>query len=325
MKAVVYTRYGSPDVLQLKEVETPVPKDNEVLIRIHATTVNRTDIGILRAKPFFMRFFYGLRAPKNTILGNEFAGKVEAIGKNVTSFEVGDDVFGYNDAVSGAHAEYKTMREDDMLTDMPANTTYEEAAPAAEGAHYALKDIRKAKVTAGQRVLVNGASGAIGSAAVQLLKHFGAHVTAVCGTRNVELVRSLGADHVIDYTQQDFTRCGQEYDVVFDAVGKSSFGACRRLLKRNGIYCSSELGFLAQNPILALWTSRFGSRKVVFAVPRSSKDDMILLKGLIEAGDFRPVIDRCYPLEQIAEAFRYVETGRKVGNVVITVAHDGTA
>lgn len=322
MKAVVYMRYGSPDVLQVKDVEKPVPKDNEVLIQVHAATVNRTDCGALRAKPFIIRFFYGLRKPRNTILGNEFAGKVVAIGKDVTTFSVGDDVFGYNDVVSGAHAQYKTMREDDMITTMPANLTYEEAAPTAEGAHYALKDIRAANVKRGQRVLIHGATGAIGSAAVPLVKYVGAEVTAVCDTANVELVRSLGADRVIDYTQEDFTKSNGEYDFVFDAVGKSSFGACKRLLKPGGIYCSTDLGFLAQNPLLALWTSRFGSRKVIFPIPKSSKADMEFLKERIEAGEFRPVIDRNYPLEQVADAFRYVETGRKVGNVVITVAHD---
>jgi NADPH:quinone reductase-like Zn-dependent oxidoreductase len=206
-----------------------------------------------------------------------------------------------------------------MLAHMPDDLSYEEAAPTAEGAHYALKNIRTANVKAGQHVLVIGASGAIGSASVQLLKHFGAKVTAVCGTRHVELVRSLGADRVVDYTSEDFTRTGQTYDFVLDAVGKSSFGACRRLLTPGGIYCSSELGRFGQNPFLALWTSRFGSRKVIFPIPRTSKDDMEFLKGLVESGAFRPVIDRRYPLDEIVEAFRYVGTGRKTGNVVITV------
>lgn len=255
MKAVVHTRYGSPDLLELRDMEEPVPNDNEVLIRIHATTVNRTDCGYLRGKPFIVRFFSGLRNPKHPILGNEFAGKIVTIGKDVSTFNVGDDVFGYNDVVSGAHAEYKTMREDDMITTMPADMTYEEAAPTAEGAHYALKDIRAANVQSGHRVLVHGATGAIGSAAVQLVKHIGAEVTAVCDTANMDLVRSLGADRIIDYTQEDFTRSGGEYDFVFDAVGKSSFGACKKLLKPCGIYCSTDLGFMAQNPLLALWTS----------------------------------------------------------------------
>jgi NADPH:quinone reductase-like Zn-dependent oxidoreductase len=319
MRAAVYTKYGPPDVLEVKEVANPTPGDDEVLVKVYAATVNRTDCGVLRAKPFLIRFFYGLRRPKHTILGNEFAGRVASVGKDVTLFRVGDDVFGYDDATFGAHAEYMTMPEDGMMTSMPAGLTHEEAAPTAEGAHYALNNIRKANVASGQCVLIYGATGAIGSAAVQLAKHYGADVTAVCRTEQVDLVRSLGADRVVDYTKEDFTQIGHEYDFVFDAVGKSSFGACRKLLKPGGIYCSTDLGFLAQNPILALWTSRFGSRKVIFPIPKTSKKDMVFLKELIETGRFRPVIDRRYPLEHIVAAFRYVETGQKTGNVVITL------
>lgn len=319
MKAVVYTNYGPPEVLKLLEVEKPAPNDDEVLIRICATTVNRTDCGVLRAKPFFIRFIYGLRRPKNTILGNEFAGQIESVGKDVKSFEVGDNVFGYNDAVFGAHAEYKTMPEQGMLAHMPTNITYDEAAPIAEGAHYALSDIRKANVASGQKVLINGSTGAIGSAAVQLVAYYGAEVTAVCDTGNMELVKSLGADRVIDYTREDFTRDGETYDFVFDAVGKSSFGKCKKLLKSGGIYCSSDLGSLWQNPFLALWTSRFGSKKVILPIPKSSKQDLVFLKGLVEKGKFKPLIDRRYPLEDIVEAYRYVEKGHKIGNVVITL------
>jgi NADPH:quinone reductase-like Zn-dependent oxidoreductase len=319
MKAAVHTRYGSPDVIELKDVEKPVPGDDQVLIRVRATTVNRTDCAALRGTPRLARVIYGLRGPKNPILGNEFAGEVESIGNAVTMFKPGDRVFGYNDATYGGHAEYVTSSERGMLAIMPENLSFTDAAPTAEGAHYALKDIRKADVKSGQKVLVIGASGAIGSASVQILKHLGAEVTAVCGTRNVELVKSLGADHVLDYTKEDFTRTDDQYDFIHDAVGKSSFGACRRLLKQGGVYCPSELGFLAQNPFLALWTSRFGSKKVIFPVPRSSKDDMLFLKNLIETGAFKPVIDRHYPLDDIAEAYRYVETGHKTGNVVIIV------
>ena len=321
MKAIVCTKYGSPDVLQLKEVEKPVPKDNEVLVKVFAATVNRTDCGVLRASPFLIRFFYGLRKPKSTILGNEFAGKIESVGKDVTSLKVGDNVFGYNDTVFGCHAEYKTMPEEGMLAAMPGNMTYEQAAPIAEGAHYALGSIRRANVASGQRVLINGASGAIGSAAVQLVKYHGAEVTAVCNTEKMELVKSLGADIVIDYTKEDFTQRDGPYDFVFDAVGKSSFGACKKLLKPAGIYCSSDLGRLWQNPFLAIWTSRFGEKKVVFPIPKNSKEDMVFLKELIEAGNFKPVVDRQYPLEDIVDAYRYVEKGHKTGNVVITVGH----
>jgi NADPH:quinone reductase-like Zn-dependent oxidoreductase len=319
VKAVESAKYGSPDILQLKEVPKPAPKDEEVLIRIHATTVNRTDCGFLRGKPYFVRFVSGLLRPKRTILGSEFAGDIEAVGKDVKSFVNGDRVFGFSGIRFGAHAEYMTLPELSMITTMPANLTYEEVVPSTEGAHYALNDIRRANVRSGQRVLINGASGAIGSAAVQLVKYYGAEVTAVCGTKNVELVRSLGADKVIDYTAEDFTKSGGGYDFVFDAVGKSSFGACRKLLKQDGLYCSAELGFLYQNLFLTVWTSKFGNKKVIFPIPKDSKADAVFFRELIESGKFRPVVDRSYQLERIVEAYKYVETGQKTGNVVLTV------
>jgi len=325
VKAIVWTKYGPPNVLQLRDVERPVPKANEVLVKVYATTVNRTDVAFMRAKPFIARFFTGLLSPKFTSLGNEFAGQIEAVGINVKSFKVGDKVFGYNDKIFGAHAQFMVTPEEGMLAVMPADTSYEEAAPSTEGAHYALNNIRKADIQSGQSILINGATGAIGSAAVQLVKYFNAEVTAVCDTKNLELVRSLGADQVIDYTNEDFTKNGKTYDVVFDAVGKSSFGRCKPLLKPGGIYVSTELGFLAQNPLLALWTSIFGSKKVIFPIPKSLKADAIFFRELIEAGKYKPIIDRTYPLEQIVEATRYVETGQKTGNVVITVDHDDEA
>jgi NADPH:quinone reductase-like Zn-dependent oxidoreductase len=238
-----------------------------VLVRVHVTTVNRTDCGFRAAKPFVVRFFSGLISPRMTVLGTEFAGVVEAVGRGVTSFEVGDDVFGFSEGRFGAHAEYLSIPEDGSLATMPANVTYEEAAPSTEGSHYALSLIRKAKIRSGQAVLVNGATGAIGSAAVQLLKSGGAIVTAVCDTENVELVRGLGADRVIDYTAEDFTKDDQTYDVVLDAVGKSSFGRCKRLLRPGGIYLSTDLGPLSLNPILALITPLFGGRTVMFPIP----------------------------------------------------------
>jgi NADPH:quinone reductase-like Zn-dependent oxidoreductase len=319
MKAAVHTRYGPPDVVRIAEVDKPAANDNQVLVKVHATTVNRTDCGLRAAKPFIVRFFTGLRRPRATVLGNEFAGVVEAVGGGVTSFEVGDRVFGFNGVSFGAHAEYLTIPEDGSLATMPANSTFEEAAASTEGSHYALSFLRKAKIRGGQDVLVNGATGAIGSAAVQLLKHLGANVTAVCDTKHVELVRGLGADRVIDYTAEDFTRDRQTYDVVLDAVGKSWFGRCRRLLKPGGIYLSSDLGPLSQNPILALVTPLSGGKKVMFPLPRDDQEMVRYLKGLMESGAFRPVIDRRYPLDQIVEAYRYVETGQKIGNVVISV------
>jgi NADPH:quinone reductase-like Zn-dependent oxidoreductase len=319
MKAAVHTRYGPPDVVRVVDVPTPVCEDNELLIRVRATTVNRTDCGFRGAKPFFVRVFTGLLRPRVTILGNEFAGDVEAIGPAVTSFALGDRVFGYDDSRWGAHAQYLTIREDASLALIPANLTYSQAAPATEGSHYALADITKARVRVGQSVLVNGATGAIGSAAVQLLASDGVHVTAVCDTAHLELVRGLGAERVIDRTAEDFTQDEQTYDVVFDAVGKSSFGRCRRLLKPHGVYMSTELGPWGQNPILALVTPLLPGKSVLFPLPRHDQAMMNYFKDLMESGMFRPIIDRSYPLTEIVEAYRYVETGQKIGNVVINL------
>ena len=302
-------------------MEKPTPKDNEVLVQVRATTVNRTDCAYRAARPFFMRFLTGLTRPRAEVLGTEFAGVVEAVGGGVTSFKAGDRVFGYNEGRFGAHAEYMSIPEDGSLATMPANVTYQEAAPSTEGSHYALAHIRAAKIHIGQHVLVYGATGAIGSAAVQLLKSLGAEVTAVCGTDNVELVRELGADRVLDYTAGDFTRDEQTYNVVLNSVGKSSFSRCRRLLKPGGIYISSELGPLAQNPFLALIAPLHGGKKVMFPIPKHDQEMVGYLKELIESGEFKPVIDRTYPLDQIAEAYRYVETGQKIGNVVISVEY----
>lgn len=319
MKAAVYTQYGPPEVARLAEVEKPVPKDNEVLIRIHASTVNRTDCGFRSAEYFIVRFFSGLFRPKNPILGCEFAGEIEAVGTHVSAFKPGDKVFGFNDTKFGGHAEYLTLPEDSAMATIPEKLSYTEAAPITEGAHYALCNLRAAKLERGQRILINGATGAIGSAAVQLSKHFGAEVTAVCSTPHVDLVKSLGADVVIDYTREDFTRLDKQFDIVFDAVGKSSFGKCKPLLKNKGIYMSTELGYLSQNPFLAIITPLLGGKKVLFPLPSISKEDVLFLKKLVETGEFKPVIDRIYPLEQIVEAYRYVETGMKTGNVVINV------
>ena len=322
MKAIVYTQYGPPDVLSLRDVPKPVPREKEVLVKVHATTVNRTDCGFLRGEPFLVRFFSGILKPDSIILGNEFAGEVEAVGKNVTSFKAGDRVFGYSGKTFGGHAEYLTAPEDGPIALMPSNMTYEESAPASEAMHYAWNDIRAANVRSGQRVLIYGATGAIGSAAVQLVKALGAYVVAVGNTKNMDLVRSLGADEVIDYMKEDFTKIGQTFDFVFDAVGKSTFGACERLLKPGGIYCSTDLGPAAQNPFLALWSSigtLSNGKKVIFPLPVNTKMDVVYFKELMEAGKLKPVIDRTYPLEQVPDAFRYVETGEKTGNVVITV------
>lgn len=319
MKAAVHTRYGPPDVVRIEEVGKPAVSDNDVLVKIHATTVNRTDCGFRAAKPFLARFLTGLVRPKITILGNEFAGLVEAVGERVTSFKASDRVFGYNEGPFGAHAEYMSIPEDGSLATMPDGMTFEEAAPSTEGSHYALTFLRAAKIRSGQDVLVYGATGAIGSAAVQLLKSLGTTVTAVCDTKNVELVKRLGADRVIDYTTEDFTADRQQYDVVLDAVGKSTFGRCRRLLKPGGAYLSSDVGPLWQNPFLAVVTPLLPGRKVMFPIPKHDQEMVQYFKRLIESGEFRPVIDRTYPLDKIVEAYLYVETGQKVGSVVISV------
>ncbi len=327
MKAIVHTEYGPPDELQLKEVEKPVPKDNEVLIKIHATTVTTSDCNIRNftfvPKLFLlpMRMQFGFKKPKINILGIDLAGEIEAVGKDVKRFKKGDQVFGTPDTALGAHAEYICIPEDGVLTKKPANTTWEEAATIPMMGNTALYFIRDlGNVQAGGKVLINGASGGIGTFAVQLAKYYGAEVTGVCSTTNLELVKSLGADKVIDYTKEDFTKSGETYDVIFDVVGKISFSRCKSSLKEEGIY-------LATLPTLALilqmlLTSIIGSKKVKIGDALPKVENLIFLKELTEAGKLKPVIDRRYPLEQTAEAFRYVEKGHKKGNVVITVEHN---
>jgi len=319
MRAIVYSKYGPAEVASLMEVPKPLPKDNEVLVRVYASTVNRTDSGFRSAEYFISRFWTGLIRPKYQILGCEFAGIIEEIGQQVTTFKKGDKVFGFNDKTCGGHGEYLTIAETDAVINMPDKLSFEEAAALTEGAHYALVDIRAAKVERGQNVLVYGATGAIGSAAVQLLKHFGAVVTAVCNTKNVGLVKSLGADTVIDYQTQDFTKTEVKFEFVFDAVGKSSFGQCKPLLTEKGIYVSTELGKNAENLFLALTTPIWGGKRLLFPIPSITKQDVLFLKELVDKGEFKPVIDRQYNLDQIVEAYKYVESGQKTGNVVLKV------
>jgi NADPH:quinone reductase-like Zn-dependent oxidoreductase len=327
MRAVVYDRYGPPDVLRLEEVERPVPKEDEVLVKIHATTVTRSDCATREANRrsglavmLLSRLISGLRRPRQRILGTELAGEVEAVGAAVSEFAVGDHVFGSSGFRFGAHAEFICVRESARIAHKPTVMSFEEAAAVCDGGLNALWCLRLADLREGQRILIYGASGAIGTAGVQLARYFGADVTAVCSTKNLELVRSLGADRVIDYTQEDFTKNGQMYDVIFDAVGKQTFGRCKGSLKRGGSYLATD-GL--QNLILALWTSRIGDKKVMFKIPpRYTKQDVLFLKELIEAGKYRAVIDRCYPLEDVVEATRYVETEQKTGNVVLTVDGD---
>ena len=320
MKAIIHKTYGPPEVAQLMDVEKPVPKDNELLIKVYASTVNRTDSGFRSAEYFISRFWSGLLRPKHQTLGCEFAGVVEAIGKTVTTFKKGDKVFGYNDKTFGGHGEYLTIAENDAITFLPNNVNFDEAAPITEGAHYALNNIRASKIEAGQNAMVYGSTGAIGSSAVQLLKHFGVKVTAVCNTKNVELIKSLGADVVIDYQTQDFTKTETKFHFIFDAVGKSSFGQCKSLLTEKGIYISTELGKNGENIFFALITPLVGGKKVLFPIPTITKADVIFLKELVEKGEYKPVIDKSYKLDQIVEAYKYVESGQKTGTVVIKIA-----
>ena len=319
MRAIAYDRYGPPDVLHVVDVERPVPESDELLVRIHATTVTRADTHLRSGTPFVSRIQSGLEA-KRRILGHELAGEIEAVGADVTDFEVGDRVFGalpYLGLRSGSHAELMAIPARWPLARIPEGLSYEQASAVADGGLLALNGYRPVGELKGKDVLVYGASGSIGTAAVQLAKHFGAHVTAVCPTKNAELVRSLGADEVIDYLQEDFTKNGKTYDVIYDAVGKHSFRRCKGSLRRGGVYLPSD-GFV--NLFFWIWHKRFGDRKVVFELPpRYRKQDVVFLKELLEAGEYRPVVDRVYPLEEVVEATRYVETKQKVGNVVLTL------
>lgn len=320
MKSSICKKYGPPEVLQVGEIPKPVPKDKEVLIRVKATTVNRTDTALLTGRPLAMRLFAGLLKPKNPTLGTDFAGQIEAVGSKVNNFKVGDRVMGFNDEGSGSQAEYMTFGSEAAMILIPDKFNYEQAAASMEGVHYAFNFFRKVNLKAGQKVLVNGATGAIGSAAVQLLKAMeGIHVTAVGNTKNIELIKSLGADVVYDYLKEDFTKKGGQYHFIFDAVGKSEFGKCKPLLLPDGIYISSELGPGAENLWLPLWTYFFGNKKVIFPLPLNIKRSLNYIKGLIEKGQFQPVIDRRYPLAEIADAYAYTLTGEKTGNVILTL------
>jgi NADPH:quinone reductase-like Zn-dependent oxidoreductase len=317
MRAVVHDTYGPPEVLRIEEVERPAPKEDELLVRVHATTVTRSDCGLRRPHPFFSRAFTGLRRPKYRTLGMEFAGEVEEVGSAVREFEAGERVFGVTSY--GANAEYVCIRESRGVAHMPAGFTFEAAAAGVDGGCLALACLRRAGDLGGRSILVYGASGSIGTAAVQLAKHFGAHVTAVCNTKNVDIVRSLGADDVIDYEREDFTQNGETYEVVFDAVGKHSFRRSRHSLKPGGTFIETDLGYLWHVPPLALASRWIGNKRVTLPIPKYSKDDVLLLARLMKAGTYRAVIDRRYPLEDVVEATRYVETGQKTANVVLTV------
>ena len=318
MKAIVYERYGPPEVLHLKEVEKPTPKANEVLIRIYATSVTSGDVRMRKADPWFVRLMLGLTRPKITILGVVLAGEIEAIGKDVTLFKEGDPVYGMTIKHFGAYAEYKCLPEDGILALKPVSLTYKEAAAMPFGDTTALHFLRKAKIKAGQKILIYGASGAVGTSAVQLSKYFGAEVTGVCSTANVAMVKSLGADKVIDYTKEDFSKNGEVFDIIFDTVGRSPFSTSVKSLKKNGYYL--RVVHMALSPVIrGLWVSLTSGKKVIGGVANVKAENLVFLNNLIEAVQLKPVIDRTYPLEEIVEAHQYVEQGHKKGNVVITI------
>jgi len=317
MKAIIHKKYGSPEVAFLSEVPKPEPLENQALIKVLASTVNRTDSGFRSAEYFISRFFSGLIRPKNQILGCEFVGEIVQIGARVSKFKVGDKIVAFNDKTFGGHAEFAVVGEDEGIAVAPKNLTLHQCAALTEGSHYALGNIRASKIEKGQHVLVYGATGAIGSAAVQLLKHFGCIVTAVCNTKNIELVRELGADVVIDYQTQDYKKTSQKFDFMFDAVGKSSFKIAKTLLNKKGIYISTELGKNGQNIFYALFTPIFRGRKVLFPIPSTNQEDIIFLVKLAENGEFTPVIDKTYHFSEIVEAYKYVESAQKTGNVIL--------
>ncbi|MDL5049259.1 NAD(P)-dependent alcohol dehydrogenase [Oscillatoria amoena NRMC-F 0135] len=320
MKASTRTAYGPPEVITVKEVEKPNINPHEILIRVHATTVNRTDCGALWGKPFVFRFFIGLFKPRNHITGTDFAGVVESVGEKVTSFKPGDRVWGFDDNTLPSHAEYLPIDCRKPIMKIPNGFTFEQAAASAEAAHYAYNFLNKVKLEPGTKVLVNGGTGGIGSAAIQFLKSMGIFVTAVCHSQYHERVRALGPDRIIHYDKEDFTKDSEKYDFVFDAVGKSSFKPCTRILKDKGIYISSELGPGAENLYLPLLTSIKRGKKVIFPLPIDISKSLAYVADLAEKGKFRPLIDRTYTLDQIKEAFAYVNSGQKIGNVIIKIA-----
>ena len=316
MKAAICSKYGSPDDLRIQHVEKPIPKDDEVLVKVMAATVNRTDCGILLAKPFFIRLFTGLFKPKHSVTGTDFAGEIESVGKNVSAFKAGDRVMGFNGMGAETHAEFVVLPAAKGISSMPDHLTYEQAVACLEGAFYAHSDMKFLKPGPGHKALVYGATGAIGSSLLQFLKYHGTYVTAVCGGENRALVASLGADKIIDYKTEDFTKDKERYNFVFDAVGGTSFFQCKKLLVEKGIFSWAD-GL--HNMLLALVTPLFGGKKVIFNIPNDINGGISYIKGIIEKGGYRPIIDRTYPLDQIVEAFKYVLSKQKVGNVIITM------
>lgn len=318
MRAAIRRKYCSPNQIIIDSIDKPTPKEDEVLIKVNASTVNRTDCANLTAKPFIiMRLVLGLMKPKKIILGTDFSGEIISIGKNVNSFEIGDRVFGFIDTGSESHAEYLTTTEENLFP-IPEKIDYKQAAASLEGANYAYTFIHKVNIHQGQNILINGATGGIGSALLQIARQFDVKITATCNTKNIDLIKSLGADKIYDYTKEDFTDYNDKYDFIFDAVGKSTFGKCKPLLKEKGIYISSELGPYAQNMFLPIWTS-ISNKKVIFPIPYSKQKTIPYVSNLLKTGKFTPIIDREYLLEDISKAYEYVITGQKTGNVIINI------
>lgn len=318
MKAAIRTHYGSPDQIEITSLDIPTPKADEVLVKIHATTVNRTDCANLTAKPFIMRFILGFSKPKKPILGTDFAAEVVEIGENVTEFKKGDKVMGFNDMGAESQAEFTSVPAKNLFP-IPENISYTQAAASLEGAHYAYSFVHKVDIKPGQKVLINGASGAIGSALLQFVQQYKVTIAATCHTKNLELIKSLGADKVYDYTSEDFTTDAKaQYDFVFDTVGKSTFGKCKPILSKNGVYISSELGPYSQNVFLPLVTA-ISKKKVIFPIPFSTQKTIPYIINLLKQGKFVPVIDRAYTLDDIAQAYSYVITGQKTGNVIVSI------
>lgn len=322
MKASVSTKYGEPEVIQILDIKKPVPKKGKVLIRVQTSSVNRTDCAFLSGKPLIMRFVAGLWKPRRTILGSEFAGEVVELGSNVEKLKVGDRVFGFNDEIASGHGEYMAYPVDKMISVIPDNVDFKTAGVASEGAFYALTGIKKMNIKKGHKVFVNGGTGAIGSATIQILVSMGVEVDTTCSTDNIELVKSLGASKIIDYTKTDFTKCGKTYDCVIDSVGKSSYHKCKKIMKKGAVFTASELGPRFSNVYLSIWTAIFGGvggHKIVFPIPKNDQSIMDTITKLLATSKYKPVIDRTYTLDQTAEAFTYVSSGRKIGNVSIKV------
>ncbi len=320
MKAAVRRSYGLPNKIKIEEIEKPIPNDDEVLVKVHFTTVNRTDCANLTAKPFIMHFVLGMFKPNKIVLGTDFAGEVVAVGKNVNSFNINDKVFGFTDTGMESQAEYICILPKGNISKIPNNIDYKQAAASLEGAHYAYSFIHKVNIQPGQKVLINGATGGIGSALIQFVKQFDVHIAATCNTKNKSLIESLGAHKIYDYSKEDFINSREKYDYVFDAVGKSTFGKCKPLLKKNGIYISSELGPYAQNVFFAITTSFGSGKKVIFPIPFSVQKTIPYIHNLLETGKFEPIIDREYSLENISQAYEFVLTGEKTGNVIINIS-----